>query len=121
MQLRDLLAGERDRSPARPTARCRWAILRIHKDWLPAYDIGVTAAQLIAKRRLREQFVVHSDGSDAQWLDARRICQRILGYGDWFGIVEEQVEEDWPYSESPTEKRKVTLRTLVEIEPSKLA
>jgi hypothetical protein len=75
---------------------------------------------LIAKRHLRDQFIIHSDGADAQWLDARRICQRVLGYGDWFGIMEEQLEEDWPSSEATTSKRKVTLRALIEVTPAKL-
>ncbi len=57
------------------------------------YDLAVTAALLIAKRRLRDQFIVHSNGDDAQWADARQLCHRILGYGDWFGITEERIEE----------------------------
>ncbi len=84
------------------------------------YDIAVTAALLIAKRHLGDQFTVHSDGADAQWSDARRICQRVLGYGDWFGIMEEQLEEDWPGPGGVSAKRKVILRLLVEIKPPKL-
>ena len=75
---------------------------------------------LIAKHHLRDQFVVHSNGGEAQWSDAKRICQQRLGYGDWFGIVEDRVEERWPGAEGPT-VREVLLRTLVEIEPPKLA
>jgi hypothetical protein len=82
------------------------------------YDVAVTAALLISKRHLKEEFTIHSDGGDAQWLDARQICQRVLGYGDWFGIVEELVEEDLPGN--PVEKRQVRLRTLVELDPVSL-
>lgn len=81
------------------------------------YDIAVTAALLIAKRALKNQFVVHTDGTDCQWSDAKRICQSILGYGDWFGIVEEQVEEKLPGS---SDTRVALIRTLVEIHPPTL-
>lgn len=72
------------------------------------YDIAVTCALLITKHYLGNQFVVHSNGADAQWSDARRICQRVLGYGDWFGIIEEPIIED---------EREVNLRSLVEYRP----
>ncbi len=72
------------------------------------YDISVTCALLIAKHYLGSQLVVHSNGADAQWSDARRICQEFLGYGDWFGIIEEPVIE---------EEREVNLRNLVEYKP----
>ena len=85
------------------------------------YDIAVTAVLLIAKRHLRDRFIVHSNGADAQWSDAKQICQRVSGYGDWFGIIEEQIEEDWPDPEGTTQRREVNLRTLIEIEPSKIA
>jgi hypothetical protein len=73
----------------------------------------VTAALLIAKRHLRDRLIIHSNGGDAQWLDARRICQQALGYGDWFGIIEEQIEEELYDGDSHT----VDLRTLVEMTP----
>lgn len=82
------------------------------------YDIAVTAALLIAKNYLKDQFVVHSNGLDPQWHDAKHICQKILGYGGWFGIVEDQVEEELP---GYTEPRIAVLRTLVQIQPPKLA
>src|SRR5713226_3530147 len=77
------------------------------------YDVAVTAALLIVKRHLGHQLVVESNGADAQWLDARRICQTVLGYGEWFGIVEEKITEEAP-------EREVTLRTLIEAQPSEL-
>lgn len=72
------------------------------------YDLAVTVVLLIAKRRLGDQFIVHTNGGDAQWADARQLCQRILGYGDWFGITEERVSD---------EGCEVTVRTLTEIAP----
>src|SRR6266567_1621932 len=44
------------------------------------YDIAVTAALLIAKRHLRDELLIHSNGGDRQWADGRRICQSVLGY-----------------------------------------
>ena len=85
------------------------------------YDIAVTSVLLIAKHHLRDQFVVHSNGGEAQWSDAKRLCQRELGYGDWFGIVEDRIEERWPGAEGSAVLREVLLRTLVEVEPPKLA
>ena len=82
------------------------------------YDVAVTAVLMIAKHHLNDNFVVSSDGGDHQWADARRLCQRVLGYGDWFGIVEEQIVEEWPGS--PPTKRNVRLRTLVELDPAGL-
>jgi hypothetical protein len=85
------------------------------------YDVAVTCVLLIAKRHLRDQFIIHSNGADPQWLDAKRICQLVLGYGDWFGIIEQPIEENWKGVEGPTESREVILRVLEEIEPSTLA
>jgi hypothetical protein len=72
------------------------------------YDIAVTAALLIAKRHLRDQLIVHSDGRDTQWADARDLCQRVLGYGQRFGITEKRV---------PQEAGDVAVRTLTETAP----
>jgi hypothetical protein len=82
------------------------------------YDIAVTAALIIAKRHLKDLFIIASNGGDRQWLDARRICQSVLGYGDWFGIVEEQIVGECG---DPAKKRDVVLRTLVELDPGTLA
>ncbi len=82
------------------------------------YDIAVTAALMIAKRHLRAGLLISSNGGDHQWADARRFCQRVLGYGDWFGIVEEKIVEEWPGN--PSKRRDVLLRTLVELDPAAL-
>lgn len=76
------------------------------------YDVAVTATLLITKRNLKNEFVVYSDGADRQWSDAKRICQKALGYGEWFGIVEEPIEERCL---EETDVRKVLQRTLVEM------
>jgi hypothetical protein len=74
------------------------------------YDVAVTTALLIAKHHLGDRFLVHSNGGDAQWSDARRICQQVLGYGDWFGIIEEKIIEQ-------PRGREVNVRVLVELQP----
>jgi len=76
------------------------------------YDVAGTAILLVIKHYLKDRFVIHSNGADAQWADARRLCQQVLGYGDWFGIIEERVEEE--------DGREVTLRILVELQPPEL-
>ena len=78
------------------------------------YDVAVTAVLLIAKRYLGNQFVIHSNGGDPQWADARRICQQVLGYGDWFGIVEESVVDEWP------KRREIILHSLIEMRAPEL-
>lgn len=45
------------------------------------YDLAVTAFLIIAKRHLKDQISVSSDGEDQHWEDARRLCQSFLGYG----------------------------------------
>ncbi|MBZ5634944.1 MAG: hypothetical protein LAO55_17625 [Acidobacteriia bacterium] len=74
------------------------------------YDVAVTAALLIAKRHLCDRFVVQTNGAEAQWSDGKRLCQKVLGYGDWFGIVEEEVEEHVPGQNEP---RRFLLRILI--------
>jgi hypothetical protein len=81
------------------------------------YDIAVTATLLIAKRNLKDEFIVHTDGMDQQWSDAKRICQEVLGYGDWFGIIEEPTEERRP---GDAEGTPGVIRTLIEIDPPAL-
>ena len=51
------------------------------------YDVAVTAALLIAKHHWSETFEITSCGSDAQWWDAKLICQRVLVYGASFKFV----------------------------------
>lgn len=51
------------------------------------YDMAVTAALLIASHHYGENIKITSCGSDAQWWDAKLICQRVLAYGGSFGFV----------------------------------
>jgi hypothetical protein len=45
----------------------------------------------------------------------------VLGYGDWFGIIEQRIEENWKGDGGSAESRETILRILEEIKPSKLA
>jgi len=45
------------------------------------YDWAVTAFLVIAKHYLGDQIIVRSDGTPANWQDARLLCQLELGYG----------------------------------------
>ena len=89
------------------------------------YDIAITCVLLIAKHWLGNQFVVHSNGADAQWSDARRICHKVLGYGDWFGIIEEAIMEETitkaGQDDERPDERHVTRRTLTEYQPPEMS
>ena len=54
------------------------------------YDIAVTACLLIAKHHLGGQIKVSTDGRDANWWDAKMLCQHTLGYG-----LEYQIDGDY--------------------------
>jgi hypothetical protein len=82
------------------------------------YDIAVTAALLVAKRYLRNHLVIHSDGADAQWADAKDLCQHYLGYGAWFGIVEDPRIDFWPEPDGIRVEHEVRVRLLVEMDPA---
>jgi hypothetical protein len=45
------------------------------------YDVAVTSALLIARHHMGESISIASDGGEAQWWDARLLCQSVLGYG----------------------------------------
>ena len=45
------------------------------------YDLAVTAFLVIAKHYLGDSLIVHSDGDEPHWQDARWLCQLELGYG----------------------------------------
>ena len=85
------------------------------------YDIAVTAALLIAKRYLRQQLVIHSNGADAQWADAKELCQQHLGYGAWFGIVEEPRVDLVQEPDGTQSEDEWLARILVEIDPMRLS
>ncbi|NDD28018.1 MAG: hypothetical protein EB084_07105 [Proteobacteria bacterium] len=51
------------------------------KTALRPYDIAVTASLIIARRHLGDDIRIASDGGQAQWFDARLLCQSVLGYG----------------------------------------
>jgi hypothetical protein len=45
------------------------------------YDLAVCIALLIAKHRIGEGIRVETDGTPANWADARALCHLHLGYG----------------------------------------
>lgn len=50
------------------------------------YDLAVTAFLVIAKHYLKDRLLVHSDGDEAHWQDAKWLCEMELGYGLSFQI-----------------------------------
>jgi hypothetical protein len=53
------------------------------------YDLAVTAALLIAKHHWGEKITIASSGEEAEWSDARQVCQLVLGYGASIELLEE--------------------------------
>jgi hypothetical protein len=90
---------------------CYWS-----KTAFKPYDIAVTATLVIARRHLHDRLVVHSSGLDMQWADAKELCQRHLGYGDGFGIVEHPIIEITLAANGAPIEREVRLRVLEEID-----
>ena len=56
------------------------------------YDLCVQMALVILKHHLAEMITVGSDGKDDDWAEARRHCQKQLGYGDTFRLHAESME-----------------------------
>lgn len=50
------------------------------------YDLAVTSCLIIVKHYLKDKMVVHSDGEEHHWQDAKWLCQTILGYGADFHL-----------------------------------
>ncbi len=50
------------------------------------YDWAVTAFLLIARHYLSDSIIIRSDGTSANWQDARLLCQLELGYGVEFRL-----------------------------------
>jgi hypothetical protein len=111
---RDVKGGPFDKKPDANGLVLQWT-----KTAFKPYDIAVTAALLIAKRHLQDQLVIESNGLDAQWADAKELCQQHLGYGAWFGIVEDPRIERWPGLNGTQEEREVRVRLLVEMDPTR--
>lgn len=51
-----------------------------------SYDLAVQVALIVFHHHLGQHFRVSSDGADADWAAARRLCQLHLGYGDDFQL-----------------------------------
>jgi hypothetical protein len=50
------------------------------------YDLAVQVALIVFKHHLVRQLRVTSDGDEADWDAARRLCQQYLGYGGDFHL-----------------------------------
>lgn len=50
------------------------------------YDLLVTACLVALRHHLADAFEVRSDGTEAEWAGARRLCRRVLGYGEEFRL-----------------------------------
>lgn len=53
------------------------------------YDLAVTVFLLIAKHWLGDELIVKTDGTDANWFDAKLLCAMELGYGLSYKIDDE--------------------------------
>ena len=51
------------------------------------YDICVQVALIVFAHHFGEAFLVSSDGNDANWDAARRLCADSLGYGSDFRLI----------------------------------
>jgi len=56
------------------------------------YDICVTACLIVLEHYFKDHVRVSSDGESAEWDDARRLCQQVLGYGEEFTLPQEEEE-----------------------------
>ena len=54
------------------------------------YDLCVTACLIVLKHHFKDDILVHSDGDDPDWEQARKLCDEILGYGDDFRLDKEE-------------------------------
>ena len=50
------------------------------------YDLAVNVCLIIAKRHLKKNIRIHSDGEDVNWEEGRQLCQHFLGYGSDFKL-----------------------------------
>lgn len=48
------------------------------------YDIAATCALIIAKKHFGDDVVISSDGDNAEWAEAKELCQDELEYGEKF-------------------------------------
>lgn len=56
------------------------------------YDLVVTAVLIAAKEHFGENIEVSSDGDDSNWLDAKILCNNVLGYGLNFEMNKDKKE-----------------------------
>lgn len=51
-----------------------------------SYDLCVQAALIILKYHLGRAITVSSDGTDNDWITAKEVCHKTLGYGNEFRL-----------------------------------
>ena len=52
------------------------------------YDLAVNVCLVIAKRHLKDDIAISSDGEITDWEEAMHLCQHFLGYGSDFTLDE---------------------------------
>ena len=50
------------------------------------YDLAVQVALIVLKHHLGQAIVISSDGNEPDWDQARKACQKWLGYGEKFRL-----------------------------------
>lgn len=71
-------------SPERPLrGKAGWHFGSCKTEHLP-YNLCVQACLIAFSHHFGQKSRVSSDGSSADWVQARELCQRILGYGGSF-------------------------------------
>lgn len=50
------------------------------------HDLPVTAALIVIKRQLGTAIRIFTDGDDADWVAAKSLCQKAVGYGFDFAV-----------------------------------
>lgn len=59
------------------------------------YDLAVNVCLVIAKHHLKDQIIIHSDGTRKQWQDAIQLCEHFLSYGEELDL-DEKIPEKTP-------------------------
>lgn len=66
-----------------------------------SYDIAVCSALIIAKKHFGTDIDVSSDGDNEDWVEAKELCQNVLGYGNLDMGDYHQVEDGSYKAKSP--------------------
>lgn len=58
------------------------------------YDLAVTSCLIAFKHFFEDKAEITSDGDDTDWLPAKELCQKLLGFGKNFKMNEELIETE---------------------------